>query len=140
MLLLLAATGCDLIGPNLDEEHARLTSLLDATVRDLDLEVEKVTDNPPIECTMLVGGLNTGEFRKSRMMQLKTGTFAETRELVERIAERWRAEGFDAKVDDFAERGIFVNAKDGEQNALSFIGYPNARFGHLSSQTACRKP
>lgn len=136
--LLLASAACNVFAPGLDEEHARLSGILDATARDLNLVVEKTTDNPPIECTILVGALNTGEFRKSRMLQLKASASEDARSLAGRLAERWRAEGFDAKVNDFGERGIFVNARDEEENSLTFVGYPN--FAHISSHTACRKP
>lgn len=136
-----ASAGCGAVfGPNVEEEHERLAKITDATVRDLNIEVVKVTDGPSIECTALVGWVNTGEFRKSRTVQVKAHGLEQTRELANRLSERWRAEGFEASVKDMAERGIYVSAKDAGENSLSFVGHPNSGYSYLSSQTACRKP
>ena len=141
LLLLLENIGCTRGAPKLPAEYDRLVKVLDSTIEGLNLDVQRSQDIPPVECTELVGWVSTGKYRKGRHVLVSLASPSEMRDLLPRIAGRWRAAGFETNIMEKAESGVLlITAKDKAEATLGFVGYPNSASAYLTTETACLRP
>jgi len=127
--------------PALDVGFRELAQILDATIKDAQIEVTRTEDLRSPECTTNIGWTNTGKYKQSRHVEGALPSPADLRAQVQKIGARWQSEKFTVRFFETRDGGmISVTAQDDRRGDLFFSGFTNRNQVSLSAETICLKP